>query len=182
MGYDKIPSTLPSVTPGTGWSVQRKLGRRVGIAMAGAGFVETPAYPFIGAQDLDLLDLPADDIRRQTVRLANPLSDEQPLLRSTLLPGLISTALRNLSRGSQDLALFEQGLVFRATPASAAPVRPSVAKKPSAQELAALESALPHQPRHVAVLLTGDEVSGGWWGDSRPASWANWWRRRSVSR
>ena len=176
VGYDKIPATLPSVAPGTGWSVERKLSRRVGVALAGAGFVEAPAYPFIGDKDLDVLGLPSDDARRATVRLANPLSDEQPLLRTTLLPGLISTALRNLSRGAEDLALFELGLIFQAKSQPkdrmAAPTRPTVTQKPTEAELDALAAILPDQPRHVAVLLTGAEVAGGWWGEPRPASWA----------
>ncbi|MCH9815430.1 MAG: phenylalanine--tRNA ligase subunit beta, partial [Actinomycetia bacterium] len=139
-------------------------------------FVEAPAYPFIGDKDLDVLGLPSDDARRATVRLANPLSDEQPLLRTTLLPGLISTALRNLSRGAEDLALFELGLIFQAKSQPkdrmAAPTRPTVTQKPTEAELDALAAILPDQPRHVAVLLTGAEVAGGWWGEPRPASWA----------
>ena len=55
----------------------------------------------------------ADDVRRRAVRLANPIRDEEPLMRSTLLPGLFRVATRNIGRGFADLALFEIGNAFR---------------------------------------------------------------------
>ncbi len=106
------------------------------------------------------------------MRLANPLSAEQPYLRTTLLPGLLSAALRNLSRGSTDLALFEHGRVFFAHGRQPAAVRPSVAQRPQPDELAALEDLLPDQPEHLALVLTGDWSPAGWWGPARQASWA----------
>jgi phenylalanyl-tRNA synthetase beta chain len=54
----------------------------------------------------------------------------------------------------------------------AAPIL-GVSRRPSAEELAALKSAVPDQPRHLAVLLAGDREPPGWWGESRPASWAD---------
>lgn len=107
--------------------------------------------------------------------MANPLSDEQPFLRTTLLPGLVATVRRNLSRGSDDLALFEQGLVFlpKAGFGPPAPPRPTLAARPTDAELAQLQDLLPDQPRHVAVLLCGDREPGGWWGPARPALWAD---------
>ncbi len=151
-----------------------RIRRRVGLSLAGGGYTETPAYPFIGTDELDGLGIPVDDVRRRLVRLANPLSDKQPYLRTSLLPGLIATARRNLSRGAEDIALFEQGVVFFAGEqrADAAP-RPDVADRPSDSELADLDDLLPHQPRHVSVLLTGAKEPAGWWGAARPASWAD---------
>ena len=76
------------------------------------------------------------------VRLANPLSDEQNLLRISLLPGLLTTARRNLSRGSDGVALFELGLVF--LPGELADVvRPGVSGPPDAEALADLAALLP---------------------------------------
>ncbi len=175
VGYDEIPSVLPPVPAQSGLPEARRLRRLVGTALAGAGFVEVPSYPFLGDADLAELGIPGDDPRHWLVRLANPLSDEQPYLRTTLLPGLVATARRNLSRGGEDLALFEQGPVFLpvATFEAAAAIRPDVSRRPGPEELAALDALLPDQPRHVATLLTGAREPGGWWGEERPTQWAD---------
>lgn len=175
VGYDAIPSTLPAVPAQSGLPYSRRVRRRVGMALAGAGFVEVPSYPFVGDAELAALAIGADDPRHWLVRLANPLNDEQPYLRTTLLPGLVANARRNLSRGTDDLALFEQGLVFlpKARFGGANPTRPSVAQRPSDAELAELDELLPDQPRHVAALLCGARESGGWWGAARPVLWAD---------
>ena len=172
VGYDKIPSQLPAAPAGMGWTAGQRLRRRVGLLLAGSGFTEAPNYPFMGEPDLAALQIPNSDSRRNLVRLANPLSDEQPFLRTTLLPGLLSTALRNLGRGTTDLALFEHGTVFLATP-SPEPIRPHVVDRPADHELDALDALLPDQPDHLAVVLTGDRASAGWWGAAQPAGWAD---------
>ena len=60
----------------------------------------------------------AGDPRRAAVRVANPLSDDEAYLRTSLLPGLLGAAARNVSRGNPDVALFEVGTVFRGNPAA----------------------------------------------------------------
>src|SRR4051812_17004201 len=127
----------------------------------------------MGAPVFDALGLPADDARRRALSLANPISDEEPLLRTTLLPGLLAALRRNIGRGLTDLALFERGLVFR--PEADAPVAPrlSVAHRPSDEELAKLAAALPAQPERVAVVLSGLRTDTGWWGPGQPALWAD---------
>jgi phenylalanyl-tRNA synthetase beta chain len=174
-GYDTLPSTLPLARPGFGLTAGQRLRRRVGRTLAGAGLVEVLSYPFVGGAELDALGVPADDPRRSLVRLANPLSDEAPYLRSTLLPGLLAAARRNLSRGATDLALAEVGLVFlgNGTGQAQDPPRPSVADRPTADELAALHDQLPEQPRHVAGLLAGERDRAGWWGPGRRADWSD---------
>ena len=118
--------------------------------------------------------LAADDPARRVVKLVNPLSDEEPALRTTLLPGLLGALRRNDGRGSHDLALFETGLVFRppARSGAVAGTCPSTAR-PTDEEIAALDAALPDQPRHVAVVLAGAREQAGWWGKGRPADWAD---------
>ncbi|MFE1786769.1 phenylalanine--tRNA ligase subunit beta, partial [Streptomyces sp. NPDC059506] len=172
-GYDKLPTTMPKLPSGRGLTEPQRLLRRVGRALAGAGYVEALNYPFLGQQAFDALGLEADDARRRTVRLANPLSDEEPELRTTLLPGLLATLRRNDGRGSHDLALFETGLVFRPSGDEQAPPRLRVDRRPTAEELASLDAALPAQPRHVAVVLAGAREPSGWWGPARPAGWAD---------
>jgi len=172
-GYDRVPSTMPRVPAGRGLTVKQRARRRVGRDLAGAGYVEVLCYPFIGKRDLDQLNLPEDDPRRTTLRVLNPLSDEQPEMRTTLLPGLLATLRRNLGRGSSDVALFESGLVFFPRPGATPPPRLSTEHRPTAEQLAALDAALPDQPAHVAVVLSGLREPAGWWGEGRPSTWAD---------
>ncbi|MFI2076054.1 MULTISPECIES: phenylalanine--tRNA ligase subunit beta [Streptomyces] len=172
-GYENLPATLPQLPAGRGLTPRQRLHRRVGRALAGAGYVEALNYPFIGEWALDHLGLEADDPHRTAVRLVNPLSDAEPLLRTTLLPGLFAALRRNDSRGEHDLALFETGLVFRPTGDEIAPVRLPVDRRPTDEEIAALDAALPRQPRRAAVVLAGARERAGWWGQGRPATWAD---------
>ncbi|MCW2507910.1 MAG: pheT, partial [Modestobacter sp.] len=171
-GYDEIPSVLPNVPPGRGLTERQRRRRSIGRALAEAGYVEAPAYPFVGTAALDALGIPEDDVRRQVVVVRNPLSEEEPALRTTLLPGLLATLARNLSRGQRDVAVFEHGSVFAGDRRTPAPV-PGVDGRPDDETLAALLGAVPAQPWHVAVALTGSREPRGWWGPGRPASWAD---------
>ncbi|MBB4895044.1 phenylalanyl-tRNA synthetase beta chain [Streptomyces olivoverticillatus] len=172
-GYENLPSTLPQPPAGRGLTERQRLHRRVGRALAGAGYVEALNYPFVGDEALNHLGLEADDPRRTAVRLVNPLSDTEPALRTTLLPGLFAALRRNDGRGEHDLALFETGLVFRPTGDEATPVRLPVDRRPTDEEIAALDAALPRQPRRAAVVLAGAREQTGWWGQGRPATWAD---------
>lgn len=123
----------------------------------------------MSAEQLDALGLPADDDRRRAVRLVNPLSDAQPLMRTNLLVTLLETARRNVSRGVGDVALFEIGLVTR--PLADAPVAPRLpgGERPSDEDLAAIRAAVPPQPRRIAGVLAGNVYPSGWWGPGRRA-------------
>jgi phenylalanyl-tRNA synthetase beta chain len=172
-GYENLPSTLPKPPAGRGLTRRQRLHRRVGRALAGAGYVEAPTYPFVSEQVFDQLGLAADDPLRRVVKLVNPLSDEEPALRTSLLPGLLGALRRNDGRGSHDLALFETGLVFLPREEQRTAVRLPVDRRPTDEELAGLNAALPDQPRHVAVVLAGAREQAGWWGKGRPADWAD---------
>ncbi|MFD5444787.1 phenylalanine--tRNA ligase subunit beta [Streptomyces tendae] len=172
-GYENLPSTLPRPPAGRGLTSRQRLHRRVGRALAGAGYVEALNYPFVGEQVFDQLGLDADDPARRVVRLVNPLSDEEPALRTTLLPGLLVALRRNDGRGAHDLALFETGLVFHPRDEQRVAANLPVDRRPSEDDLAALDAALPDQPRHVAVVLAGAREQAGWWGKGRPADWAD---------
>ncbi|GAA4328384.1 phenylalanine--tRNA ligase subunit beta [Streptomyces venetus] len=172
-GYENLPSTLPKPPAGLGLTDRQRLHRRVGRALAGAGYVEALNYPFIGEQVFDQLGLEADDPARRVVKLSNPLSDEEPALRTTLLPGLLTALRRNDGRGSHDLALFETGLVFHPREEQRIAAILPVDRRPTDEELAELNAALPEQPRHAAVVLAGAREQAGWWGKGRPADWAD---------
>ncbi|GHE02127.1 phenylalanine--tRNA ligase subunit beta [Streptomyces alanosinicus] len=172
-GYENLPSTLPRLPSGRGLTHRQRLHRRAGRALAGAGYVEAPNYPFVGEQIFDQLGLASDDPARRVVKLVNPLSDEEPALRTTLLPGLLGALRRNDGRGSHDLALFETGLVFHPREEQRTAVHLPVDRRPTDEEIAVLDAALPEQPRHVAVVLSGAREQAGWWGEGRPAGWAD---------
>ncbi|MER5751862.1 phenylalanine--tRNA ligase subunit beta [Streptomyces sp. NPDC002088] len=172
-GYENLPSTLPKPPSGRGLTDRQRLHRRVGRALAGAGYVEAPNYPFISEQVFDQFGLDADDPVRRVVKLINPLNDEEPALRTSLLPGLLGALRRNDGRGSHDLALFETGLVFHPREEQRVAVALPVDRRPTDEEIATLDAALPEQPRHVAVVLAGAREQAGWWGKGRPADWAD---------
>ncbi|SCG59698.1 phenylalanyl-tRNA synthetase beta subunit [Micromonospora echinaurantiaca] len=172
-GYDRVPSVLPLAPAGRGLTWQQRRRRAVSRSLAERGYVEVLAHPFVAPELPDLLGLPADDPRRRAVRLANPLSEEEPLLRTTLLGPLLGIVKRNLGRGQRDLALYEIGTVFQPRPGAGRPPAMGVEHRPTEAEFAAADAVLPHQPRHVAVVLTGDVEPAGWWGAGRAAGWAD---------
>ncbi|EEP74590.1 phenylalanyl-tRNA synthetase, beta subunit [Micromonospora sp. ATCC 39149] len=172
-GYDRVPSVLPTAPPGRGLTWQQRRRRAVARTLAERGYVEVLAHPFVAGELADLLGLPADDPRRRAVRVANPLSEKEPLLRTTLLGPLLGICKRNLGRGHRDVALYEIGAVFHPRPGAGAPPAMGVDRRPTDAELAAADAVVPDQPRHVAVVLTGDVEPAGWWGAGRPAGWAD---------
>lgn len=172
-GYDNVPSRMPTVPPGKGLTEAQRMHRRVGVALAAAGYVEVNNYPFVGESAFDGLGLEPEDRRRRTVKLVNPLNDEEPALRTTLLPGLLGALRRNVGRGNTDLAIFETGTVFLPKDELSVAPRPAVDRRPSDAELAELDAALPHQPRRVAVALAGERLPSGWWGKGAQACWAD---------
>jgi len=135
-GYDKIPETLP-LGPGGGLTSAQLAERRLRGLMTGLGFSEAQSWSFVGPEDLAHLGLGADDLRRQGIAVKNPIRDVEPLLRTTLLPGLLKAARHNSSYGADRVALFEIGKVFLAEPS---PVDPR----------------LPHQPDRLAFLAVGE--------------------------
>jgi phenylalanyl-tRNA synthetase beta chain len=173
-GYENVPARMPRAIAGRGLTPRQRLRRSAGRTLAEAGFVEVLSSPFGPRSDADLLGLPADDPRRLAVAVANPLSEDEPLLRTTVLPGLFRVLARNVGRGFADTALFEIGQVFRPRPGApaSAPILP-VDRGPTRAELASLEAALPDQPLRIGAVLTGARELDGWWGKGRAASWAD---------
>jgi phenylalanyl-tRNA synthetase beta chain len=132
----------------------------------------------MGAHELDALEVPADAARRRAVQLANPLSDEQPLMRTTLLPGLFGAVARNTSRGHSDFALFEIAAVSvlregQSAPGSTPAPTLGVSARPTDEQLAQLEALLPEQPRLLSLAIVGNQNLAGWWGSGTSATWAD---------
>jgi phenylalanyl-tRNA synthetase beta chain len=172
-GYDQIPSLLPRAGSGRGLTHGQRVRRLVANTLAGQGFVEVLTYPFVSAKNHDDLGLEANDPRRTAVRIANPLSDEAPFMRTSVLSTLVEALRRNVSRGARDAAVFEMGLVTRPLwEPQAAPV-PGTDRRPDDVTLAQIMDAVPPQPRRVAFALSGDADPAGWWGPGRAADWTD---------
>jgi phenylalanyl-tRNA synthetase beta chain len=159
VGYDRIPSLLPVAPPGRGLSRSQRLRRLVAGGLAAAGLTEVLAYPFLSSAQNDLFGSPvAGGV--PAMKLANPMDPDAAWLRTSLIPGLIAVARRNLSRGLTDLAIFEVGEVFlpeagRRYGSGPLPVGDAL---PTDEVLAALRGSIPPQPWHVAALFLGDAV------------------------
>lgn len=173
VGYDKIPSTLPTAPPGRGYSRSQQQRRRAVQALADAGLVETLAYPFVTKAANDTFGVAEAGAPREAIKLANPLSEEYGYLRTSLLPGLMETAKRNLSRGFNDLALYESGLVFLPEGKIGTASIPPLGQLPSEEVLDALYDGIPNQPFMMAAILTGKDSPAAPGHTPRRWDWAD---------
>ncbi len=122
-GYNRIPTTFPAL-PAQGTTPSPLMIRRnqVRATLSGFGFSEAINYSFISADSCDRIRLAADDPRRHHVTLLNPISEEQSVMRTTLVPGILEAGQRNISRQQINLRLFEIGKVFLPQPEALLPV------------------------------------------------------------
>lgn len=133
IGYNEIPTTLPTVPMSfPERDKERGLRQQLAVAMTGMGFYEAINYSFVGARHCDLLGLAADHQARKAVQLLNPLGEEQGVMRTVLLPGLLENVRRNINYQIPDVRLFEIGKLFH----------------PTGEEQ-------PHEKLHLAAVLTG---------------------------
>ena len=151
-GYDRIPSLLPVAPPGRGLTRAQQFRSTALNSLAASGCTEVLSYPFVSEASNEIF---AE--AKKAVLLANPIQEDAGQLRMSLLPGLIETARRNLSRGLTDLAIVEHGSVFVASNGKA-PEFPETSSRPSADQLANLESSIPVQPKHLAGLFLGSRL------------------------
>jgi phenylalanyl-tRNA synthetase beta chain len=107
-GYDAVPSTLPGIRQTGGLDRRQRLSRRVRDVLAGAGMWETRLWSFTPASDLELFG----DVRSSGIRLANPVAEDDAYLRTSLLPGLLRAARRNVAHRRGSVRLFEVGTTF----------------------------------------------------------------------
>jgi phenylalanyl-tRNA synthetase beta chain len=116
-GLQALPATLPARRGAYGrLSEDRRRLRRAVDALVGRGLYEVCGWTFTSAAPLRRLRLADDDPRRVAPELENPLSEDQALLRTTLLVSLLDVAAHNVARGTADLRLFETGTVFSVDP------------------------------------------------------------------
>ncbi len=143
-GYDQVPATLPPLraAPVTTADDRPDRARR---ALAAAGLAEAITFAFQSRERLAALRLPPDDVRADPVALKNPMSVDQAVLRTSLVPNLLAAVARNRNFGVADVALFEVGSVFRR---------------------AARPDGLCDEPVHACVALAGARPA--WLGPAQP--------------
>ena len=173
-GYDGIPLRLPVAkvkTSKSGSDFGDRIRRRrlVTDFLAARGFSETQNYPFTSQELIEVLGFTG--ARARSFKLANPLSDEFPVLRTHLLQSLLVTAARNLNRGNPNLSLFEVGTIFRAPEEPVTtPILPT-GERPDRETISNLLASVPAQPLMVAGVVAGKGERSGWWGEGREATW-----------
>jgi phenylalanyl-tRNA synthetase beta chain len=132
-GYATISSTCPEASVFSNVPDDHLLLREtVRDVLAGFGFAETITYSFVSQASLEQLRLSKDDRRVRTMKLQNPLSEDQAVMRTSLIPGLLETARRNIDHRNMDLRIYELSKVFLAS-----------------------DHELPEERYHLAGLVTG---------------------------
>ena len=172
-GLEAIPSVLPSAPAGRGLTPRQKRRRAIGKSLAQSGYVEILPTPFLPPGVFDLWGLPADDPRRTTTQVLNPLEADRPHLATTLLPALLEALVRNVSRGLVDVALYALAQVVQPTEETRGVQPIPVHRRPTDTEIAVLDASLPRQPQHVAAVLAGLRERRGPWGPGRRAEAAD---------
>ena len=172
-GYDRIPSRLPRVAPHgiVGLTPIQARRRQLSNSLAHFGFTEVHNYPFVSQDQMELFAFTGD--RAKTFRIANPMSDEFPFLRTHLTPGLLNTAARNLARGEKSVALFESGLIFRNVEKLKSAGDVTTTRKPTPAQIKRIYSSVPTQALHLGGVIAGDFESSGWWGAARKSDWSD---------
>ena len=169
VGFDKIPSILPPRPKHASLTHSQKRRRAVSMMLASRGLAEVQTFPFTNQETIEALGFLGE--RASTYRIANPMSEEFPLLRVHMVPGLLEVAQRNISRGAKDFAIFEMGSIFRSSQKLVPMISPALDKKPRKEEMEAIFASLPIQPFHVAGLLVGKLENEDWQGKPRSYTW-----------
>ncbi|MCX6371759.1 MAG: phenylalanine--tRNA ligase subunit beta [Actinobacteria bacterium] len=155
-GYDLAPETLPRHTTPGGLTELQKVRRAVRAALVGCGLDEVITYSFVAPDAVAPFGLPEGDIRLDPVRLSNPMSVDQSVMRTMTLPGLLGAVRANIDRLNDPPNIFEIGKVYLwDEPVSA----PAHAAEPGA--------VLPHEPEVVGIILAGPLEAENWTGAGR---------------
>ena len=169
IGYDKIPSILPPRPKHASLTPTQKRRRAVAAMLASRGLAEVQTFPFTNKETIDSMGFLGE--RASTYRIANPMSEEFPLMRVHLVPGLIEVAARNISRGAKDFAIFEMGSIFRSSQKLVPFISPDLSKRPDKKVIDEIFASVPPQAYHVAGLLVGKSESEDWQGKARAYNW-----------
>lgn len=145
-GYDKIPVTYPSIRPSEEGEAPELLFRdRITSIIVGLGFTEVITYSFTTPDSADMLGAGEESDLRLFVKLLNPLSVDQSVMRTSLIPGLLTTVKTNIIHDEKDLKLFEWGKVFVRNEAQLQPL----------------------EKTYLAAVMTGAYRQKTWYADER---------------
>jgi phenylalanyl-tRNA synthetase beta chain len=113
-GLEGLPVTLPARRGAAGrLSHAQRIRRTAEDALVGRGLHEVVGWSFTEPGLLDRLRIPDGHPMRRVVALENPLSEDQSIMRPTLIGSLLDAAHHNVSRNRPDIAIFESGTVYR---------------------------------------------------------------------
>ncbi len=116
VGYNEIPVSLPQVPLSfADQEPARELRKQAAAIMTAQGYYEAINYSFVSERHFDMLGLAEDHRARKTVPLVNPLAEDQSVMRTMLLPGILENVRRNINHQSPDVRMFETGKVFLPT-------------------------------------------------------------------
>ena len=146
-GYNNIPTTFPAMPAEGRPPAQRiRLRNRIKGLMSGFGFTEAIAYSFVPEVSCDRLRFKEPDPRRSMIHILNPLSEDQAVMRTSLVPGILETMRYNLARQTKNLKIFEIGKIF----------------------LKVDQQALPREPEMLIGLWTGARTDTSWYSRDIP--------------
>ena len=171
IGYEKIPSLLPPRPLHASLTTDQKRRRAIATMLASRGLAEVQTFPFTNQATIDAMGFVGE--RAATYRVANPMSEEFPLMRVHLIPGLIEVAQRNISRGAKDFAIFEMGSIFRSSKKLVPAISPQLSQRPEQRLIEEIFASVPPQAHHVAGLLVGKVENENWQGKSRSYNWTD---------
>jgi phenylalanyl-tRNA synthetase beta chain len=141
VGYDRVPATMPNVRIFSDRpTLHQRLERKVKELLVSHGLTEVINFSFISPASHEKILLDVDDRRRTGVRIMNPLTEDQTVMRTSLLPGLLETAARNFSFRSMNLQIFEMRRVY----------------------LPREDEELPDEPLYVSGYLSGSRNPESW--------------------
>ncbi|HEX5761561.1 MAG TPA: phenylalanine--tRNA ligase subunit beta [Solirubrobacterales bacterium] len=152
---ENLPSTLPAVGQVGGLSRAQRLRRRAEDAMRDLGFDEIVGWSFTDPGEVERLRIPADDSRASGVVISNPLSEDQSVMRTTLVGSLLDVARRNAAHGAERIAIFESGRVYLG--AEAVDQFPGERPPPVTE------------PQRLGCLAVGSLAPAAWRGGDEPA-------------
>jgi phenylalanyl-tRNA synthetase beta chain len=146
-GFDKVPTTMPAVrAKAIPLDPTWYLRNRIRDVLEGLGLSEAINYSFISMDFCDRLELSESDPLRNTVPILNPLTEDQALMRTSLVPGLLDSLRRNQSHNEWDVALYEIGMIF----------------------LGRKDAELPEERLTAAGLISGNRDDLNWHNKPRP--------------
>jgi phenylalanyl-tRNA synthetase beta chain len=147
-GYNNIPVTVPTgeIQPESEADRVANFRERAGSALVACGLTEVVNYSFHSPDAFDMIQLEEDSRYRRSLRIRNPISENQSIMRTTLIPGLLANIQHNLNRRISDVQIFEMGRVFH--PRN--------------------ENEQPNEPTLVSGAITGLSGSQLWNQPTRP--------------